>query len=688
MKSFRGFFWLFFISWCIHTYSQVNEDIIWANEVLGYSSQYYDRKLYAAREVLGKPNSMLPGGIMCKTAWHPYTINAEEYVWVKFPKSVKAKQIIICQNYKAGGIIRIEVFDQNFKPYTILERNPGPSPSKSAETLHYPVPVGLPPMIAAKVILVGNNKLYSTQQIDAIGLTESSTYTYQPKINLVENIKFPSSPEKLDENINSPYGEDDPIVSADGKVLFVNRHNHPQNLDGEQDNSDIWMSELQRDGKWGPIKNMGKTVNKYESVWPCGALPDNNTILVGTNYYDIVKNKNITSPAFCYRKKNGWSAPEKVNIPNCYATGFGSLDYGIAPSGKAIFMAFERENSYGQTDIFVSLLQNDGSWTEPINIGKTVNTTGKESTPFMAPDNVTLYFCSDGRHGYGGTDIYMTRRLDDTWTNWSEPLNLGPVINTPKDDSEYSLTASGDYAYYVISQDGSFKGKDIYRIKLNESVKPKPTCLVFGKTLNAKTKEPIEAQIFYETLSTDDKDTTKESGIARSNPNNGSYKISLRAGKLYGFRAEAKGYIAVDENLSLVDLTEFKEVEKNLYLVPIEIGQTISLNNIFFMPNSAKMLPSSYPEIDRVTQFLKENPQIKIEIHGHTDNGVAGTAESYLRQLSEERAKSIADAIIKRGVKPTQIKFKGFGSSKPIADNKTAEGRQKNRRVEFVITDK
>lgn len=688
MYNIKSFISIWFIVGYVCLYAQTKNEIIWASEVLGYSSQYTDGKHYSAREVLGKPNSMLPGGIAKYTAWHPYTRNAEEYIWVKFPKSIKAKQIIICQNHKAGGITKIEGFDETMKPYVIIEKRPNPAPSKSAEVLYYPIPVDIPSIISIKITVIGNNRLYDLQQIDAVGLAENAALTYQPKIDLVEDIKFPSNPERLDEKINSPYGEDDPIVSADGKTLFVNRHNHPDNLDGEQDNSDIWMSEQQPDGNWGPIKNMGRTVNKYESVWPCGALPDNNTILVGTNYYDIIKNKNITAPAFCYRKKNGWSAPEKVNIPNCYATGFSSLDYGVAPNGKAIFMAFERENSYGKTDIFVSLLQNNGTWTEPINIGRTVNTAGRESTPFMAPDNVTLYFCSDGRNGYGGTDIYMTRRLDDTWLKWSEPLNLGPVINTPKDDSEYSLTASGDYAYYVISQDGSFKGKDIYRIRLNEAVKPKPTCLVFGKTLNAKTKEPIEAQIFYESLNTEDKDTTKESGIARSNPNDGSYKISLRAGKLYGFRAEAKGYIAVDENLSLVDLTEFKEVEKNLYLVPIEVGQTISLNNIFFGPNSAKMLPSSYPEIDRVAQFLKDNPQIKIEIHGHTDNGVSGTSESYLKQLSEERAKSIADAIIKRGIKSNQVRYKGFGSTKPIADNSTAEGRQKNRRVEFVIIEK
>ncbi|MCS7076377.1 MAG: OmpA family protein [Bacteroidia bacterium] len=677
----------FFVIICYAGCAQ-QDNILWANEVLGYSSQHYENKRYAAREVIGKPNSMLPGGVLSATAWYPYTRKAEEYVWVRFSKIIKAKQIIVCQNYNAGGIIRIEVFDEKLKPYTLLERNPLPEPIKAGETSQYTVPVDVPAIHSVKIILQGNIKKYDFQQIDAIGITENPTLTYQPKIDLIENIKFPSLPEKLDENINSPYGEDDPIVSADGKILFINRHNHPQNINGEEDHSDIWMSEIQPDGKWGPLKNMGTIVNKIESVWPCGALPDNNTILVGTHYYDIMKQRNATAPAFCYRKKNGWSAPEKVNIPNCYATGNSTLDYGIAPNGKAIFMAFERENSYGQTDIFVSLLQSDGTWTEPINIGRTVNTAGRESTPFMAADNVTLYFCSDGRNGYGGTDIYMTRRLDNSWTKWSEPLNLGPIINTPKDDSEYSLTASGDYAYYVISQDGSFKGKDIYRIKLNEAVKPKPTCLVFGKTLNAKTKEPIEAQIFYETLGTDEKDTIKESGIARSNPNTGSYKISLRGGKLYGFRAEAKGYIPVDENLSLVDLTEFKEIEKNLYLVPIEVGQTISLNNIFFSPNSAKLLPSSYPEIDRVAQFLKDNPQIKIEIHGHTDNGVAGTTESYLLQLSDERAKSVADAIIKRGVKSNQVKYKGFGSSKPIADNNTAEGRQKNRRVEFIIVEK
>lgn len=212
------------------TYGQ-NEEILWASEVLDYSSQPIDGKVCAAREVLGKPNSMLPGGVLSATAWYPYSRNAKEYVWVKFAKKIKAKQVIICQNYNAGGIISIEGFDDKLKPYLIVERNPSPVPAKTAEVLHYAIPVDVPAIHAIKVTLIGNDKKYYYQQIDAIGITESSTLVYQPKIDLIENIKFPSAPEKLDENINSPYGEDDPIVSADGKILFVNRHNHPENTE-------------------------------------------------------------------------------------------------------------------------------------------------------------------------------------------------------------------------------------------------------------------------------------------------------------------------------------------------------------------------------------------------------------------------------------------------------------------------
>ncbi len=311
-------------------------------------------------------------------------------------------------------------------------------------------------------------------------------------------------------------------------------------------------------------------------------------------------------------------------------------------------------------------------------MGKTINTAAEESSPFLAADDKTLYFSSKGFSGYGGDDLFITRRLDSTWTNWSEPQNLGPDFNTPDDDQFFMITPSGEYAYY--SRGDKNVDMDIYRFKMPVVYRPDPVILVKGRVINAKTNEPLDAKIIYEQLN-----TGVEVGFTNSNPETGEYQILLPAGVNYGFLALKDKFIPLSENIDLTDVKEYKEIERDLYLVPIEVGVPVRLNNVFFDFDKSTLRKESFPELDRVVTLMKENPKLKVEIAGHTD--WKGTDE-YNQKLSQRRTNSVVKYLVHKGVISTRLVPKGYGEKQPIATNATDEGRQKNRRVEFVVLEK
>jgi outer membrane protein OmpA-like peptidoglycan-associated protein len=218
---------------------------------------------------------------------------------------------------------------------------------------------------------------------------------------------------------------------------------------------------------------------------------------------------------------------------------------------------------------------------------------------------------------------------------------------------------------------------DIVRVKLAEEVRPKPVVLISGKVYNAKTKEPMSANIEYENLA-----DGSNAGVAVSSPANGEYRIVLPYGKNYGFMAYAEKFIAVSDNLDLTQVAEYKEIERDLYLVPLEVGSTIRLNNIFFDFGKATLRPESYPELDRLLGYMAQNSKMKIELSGHTDN--VGSDDANLK-LSDDRAKAVVEYLISKGVEVERVVAKGYGKTKPVGTNDTEEGRQLNRRVEFTI---
>lgn len=481
------------------------------------------------------------------------------------------------------------------------------------------------------------------------------------------------TPENLGNGVNSPQTDYVPVISPDENTLYFVRTGSPENTGGQSDSGDIWYSTRGANGVWTTARNIGPPLNTTGTNYVCSVTPDGNTLLLGMTY--APDGTTYPGVSISHRTATGWSAPEPITIQDFHNRA-NYAEYFLCNDGRTLLLCVERDDTYGHKDMYVSFALGRNEWSKPINLGATINTPASEVSPFLAADGVTLYFASDGHGGYGNTDIFVAKRLDDTWQNWSEPQNLGPGINTPEFDAYYTLPASGDFAYFV-STDNSFGAEDIFRIELPRAAKPDPVVLISGQVLNAKTRAPLDASIIYEVFP-----QGTEVGTARSDPRTGEYRIVLPGGARYGFRAEAAGYMAISDNIDATEVTEYGELRRDLTLVPIEVGQTIRLNNIFFDFARATLREESASELDRVVKFLEGNPSVAIEIAGHTDN--VGSETTNLR-LSQERAQAVVDYVTSHGIEPTRITAKGYGMTRPIAPNESEDGRQLNRRVEFTI---
>jgi len=276
--------------------------------------------------------------------------------------------------------------------------------------------------------------------------------------------------------------------------------------------------------------------------------------------------------------------------------------------------------------------------------------------------------------------VYVTKRLDDTWKNWSEPENLGPEINSPLEDLFFNIPASSEFAYY--SRGVSESNMDIFRIKLPILRSPEPFVTVRGKIIDKETGKPLGAKIVYERLP-----DGRGLGISQSNPETGEYEFRLPAGELYGLRVDSDNKLSENQNLDLRDIKQDQVIEKDFTLDPIGVATiaenvSITLNNLFFDFDKAVLRPESFPELDRIVSLMEEKPTMEIEISGHTDS--AGP-DKYNMGLSERRAKSVVQYLNGKKIEKNRMNVVFFGETKPVDTNDTTDGRKRNRRVEFKI---
>jgi OmpA-OmpF porin, OOP family len=487
--------------------------------------------------------------------------------------------------------------------------------------------------------------------------------------------------ENLGFRVNSELPELRPTISADGKLLFFICENHPMNSNFGtiRTSQDIWYSEKDSTGKWGDAIHLGYPINTAFHNAVYWISPDNNRLLLRGAFVEGDYAGNGVSMS--YKQPNGtWGKPNLLKIKNYHKYDKGPQSGAtMANDGQTmLFYMSETKNSYNN-DLYVSFLEPGGYWSEPKSLGKKINLPKyNEMTPYLASDGETLYFSSNREGGLGDNDIWMTKRLDKNWQKWSDPVNMGDPINTEDWDAFFTLDAGGEYAYMTSSQN-SLGESDIVRIKLLEKEKPNPVVLVTGNVYNAKTKQPVSASLLYETLP-----DGVEAGNAVSGASDGAFKIVLPYNRNYSIRATADHFFAVSENLNLDSLIKegYKEIHKDLYLVPIEIGQVVRLNNVFFDFDKSDLRPESFVELDRVVKLLAENPAIEIEMSAHTDNR---GSDDYNFKLSDRRARSVTDYILSKGIAVNRIISQGYGETKPEVPNDTDENRQLNRRVEFKI---
>ena len=502
-------------------------------------------------------------------------------------------------------------------------------------------------------------------------LLESSRFAADAVKNPV-----PFNPQSVGEGINSADDEYLPALTADGNTMIFTRL--------ENDDENFYISERQN-GVWQqalPLNGVNTPDNEgAESISPDGSW------LVFT----ACDRRNDGSQGSCdlywSQLKGGvWTKPvpfsSTINSPHWDAQPCISAD------GKTLFFSSSRPGGFGQYDLWQTTRMPNGKWTTPRNLGPTVNTAGKEQTPYLHPDGKTLYFTSDGHPGMGDNDLYLTRRLNDT--TWTKPRNLGYPINTKKSEGTLTVSLDGKTAYFAaVRPDGNGKN-DIYAFDLPENDRPDPATYVRAKVTDAATGKPLMAKADITDLK------TGEVIVSTGTKSNGTFLICLPVGRDYALNVNKEKFLFYSDHFNLTETASIeKPFELDVKLQAIAaadpttpaaeaapVGKPVVLKNVFFQTGSAALRSESASELNRLATLLQESPQLRIQINGHTDN-VGDDAANMV--LSEQRAKTVFEYMIQKGVAGERLRYRGFGETQPVAENDTESGRSLNRRTEFVI---
>jgi outer membrane protein OmpA-like peptidoglycan-associated protein len=469
---------------------------------------------------------------------------------------------------------------------------------------------------------------------------------------------------------------------------------------------DVYMSQ-NKGGNWTMPVNLGEPVNGPTHDAAIAISPNGSRLFI---YKDDGEGDMYLST----RKGLTWTKPVSLG-PSINKKNSREASMSVTADGRTLYFSSNRAGGYGGLDIYkASSLKPNGEYSNVENLGPTINTPDDEDAPFIHPDGVTLYFSSRGHETMGGFDIFKSELMDGAF---SLPENIGYPINTPGDDIYFVLSADGQNGYYASEKKGGLGFKDIYRIgmdktaadssasksnisiaksdstkQLSQSLGAKnmksvrianaakfvtPLVLVKGIVSDAETHKPISSRVVV--VDNTASETVSES---ESNEVTGEYLVVLPAGKNYGISVNAQGYLFSSENFDLPDTTKYKEFVKNIELKRAVSGAKIVLKNIFFDTDKSSLRKESNVELEKIEALMKENPELHLEISGHTDN--VGSAE-HNQKLSIDRAQAVVDHLVKHNIDKVRLEAKGYGFTHPIATNDDAEGRQLNRRTELKV---
>jgi len=473
--------------------------------------------------------------------------------------------------------------------------------------------------------------------------------------------------------VNSEEGDEYiPIIRADGGAIYFCAKGRTENYGGE----DLFVS-YKNGFDWGEPQIIDELSTSYVNEAPLSVTSDGTKITYFVNGEIFESVKTI----------DGWGDQEIMS--EYINEGSWSADVSYTGDQQAVLFTSIRDGSYNygdntnddnhhRSDIFISVKDVQGNWQEPINLGATINTSYTERTPFLHPDMKTLYFSSNGHGGLGGLDVFMSTRLsEDSWTEWSEPVNLGKYFNTSGSNWGYKITTDGKRAYFSEQKTNKEQNQDLFWTKLPQRLRPELVATIKGN-LKDRDEKPIAAHLVIEDLTSGD-----FVAEANSDPKSGDFFVVLPLGKIYGYHVEKNEFYPMSGNIDLRQEEDAVEKLDNIEMITFEemINEKLAVpvNNLFFDFGKSDLLPTSKPELKRIAGILKTG-DLKISIEGHTDN-VGNDDSNY--KLSLRRCNAVKRYLISQGVSPSQLETIGFGSTNSVATNETEEGRALNRRVEL-----
>ena len=483
----------------------------------------------------------------------------------------------------------------------------------------------------------------------------------------------PFDPVNMGKNINSEHQEYWPTAAVDEETFMFTRNV----LSGYYPNGfpkmaeDFYISKKQTDGTWGMAKNVGPPINTKRNEGALALSPDGRFVyFVGCNRED---GKGSCDIYIAIKDGDLWRAPMNLKPVN-------SSRYETAPSfssdGKTLYFVrginAEKGNNIWKAEFNIETQR----WFAASPIEE-INTRGEEQAPFIHPDGRTLYFTSDGHPGLGGRDIFYSRKQPNG--KWGKPVNMGYPINSKNDENGIFVSAGGKLAYVSSAKEGGYGSLDLYTFELPEYARPKKVTYAKGKVYDIFSKVPLGA-----TCELIDVETEELIVSTGSDDKSGEFLVCLPINKDYALHVSKDGYLFYSETFSLT--TQGSSTDPFVLDVPLQPiskeGGTVVLKNVFFNTSKFDLLPQSQAELNKLADFLIKNSTMKIELGGHTDN--QGSTETN-QVLSENRAKSVLDYLVSKGIATSRLTYKGYGDTTPIATNDTTEGRQQNRRTEFKI---
>ena len=480
-----------------------------------------------------------------------------------------------------------------------------------------------------------------------------------------DTILYKFEPRNLGDSINSRVSEYYPTITLDGQHLIYTRrvNNFNEDFYGADRLATNWSAAQGLYGNINSNRNEGAQNISQDGQW---------LIFTGCNFPQGAGSCDLY---ISYHTSEGWSAPE--NLGRRINTDAWESAPGLSPDKRDLYFASNRPGGYGGSDIYVSRRLSNGLWSEPENLGPSVNTSGDEGCPFIHADNQTLYFTSNGHAGFGGDDLFLVRR--EPGNKWSKPVNLGYPINTIENEGSLVIAADGKTAYYASDRSDSKGGLDLYSFELRTDVRPAKTLWVKGKVFDKKTLKGLPSAVELTDLASQEvlsKIQTDETG---------NYLVTLPVGKDYAFNVNRKGYLFFSASFPFSQSAPDSTYNIDIPLQPIEANATVILQNIFFDVNKFELKASSAIELDRIVLLMKENPTLRIRITGHTDN-VGRPADNL--KLSNNRAQAVVKYLSSKGIEAARLSFKGLGEQVPVAGNDDEAGRSRNRRTELTVVGK